>query len=378
MIDKLAGYGASIFSTMTAMAIEHNAINLAQGFPDFPVDPKLIEAVDDAMKAGYNQYARPIGAPSLHTEIEAIIRNHYHRDICSDQELTVYPGASTAIYIAIQAVINPGDEVIIFEPAYECYAPSIEIYGGLIKSFRLRPPDFGIDWEEVKCLFSDKTRLIIFNNPHNPTASTWRHDDFIALGKLVENSDCYIMSDEVYEFIDFSEGGHLSIHAYKNLWDKAIVISSFGKSLHVTGWRMGYCIAPPEVTDIMRKINQFSVFCGNHAMQVGIASYLKNDFDAAATCQLFLEKRNLVINRLKDSKWRTMPCNGTYFIMLDYSGISDMPSLEFAMWMVREHGVALIPCGPFYSDGYDPKLVRLCFAKKEETLNKALDILCKI
>jgi len=378
MIDKLSRYGASIFSTMTGLAIKHNAINLAQGFPDFPVDPRLIELVNKAMVDGYNQYARPIGAPDLHREIESLIFGNYGRSIKGEEELTIYPGASTAIYIAVQAIINPGDEVIIFEPAYECYAPAIEIFGGIVKPIRLRPPDFTIDWEEVSSVFSDKTRLIILNNPHNPTASVWNREDFEALSGLVDERDCYILADEVYEFINFTDEGHLSIHSHEHLREKAVAVSSFGKSLHVTGWRMGYCVAPVEVTVAMRKINQFSVFCGNHAVQKGIADYLRLYFDSAKLRKEFMIKRDLVVDMLVASKWKTLPCNGSYFIMMDYSGISDLPSKEFAEWMVSKNSVALIPCSPFYSDTYDPKLVRLCFAKKEQTLKEAIEKLCKV
>ncbi len=378
MKDKLAKYGASIFSTMTGKAIQYGAINLAQGFPDFPVDERLTSAVTDAMHAGYNQYARPSGAPELHRAITSIISDKYGRNINADDELTVYPGASTAIYIAIQAIINPSDEVIVFEPSYECYAPAIEIFGGIIRPVRLAPPEFQPDWEEVEGLVSDNTKLIIINNPHNPTASVWRKEDFVKLEKIIEGRDCLILSDEVYEFINYKEEGHLSIHSMDSLRQKSLVISSFGKSLHVTGWRTGYCVAPPDVTIAMRKINQFSTFCANHAMQVGIASYLRDYFDASMIRDTYKAKRDLVAAGIAQSRWKLLPCHGTYFMLLDYSSISDMPSLEFSEWLVTQKGIAVIPCSPFYSGGYDPKLVRICFAKKEETLNKAIDLLCNI
>lgn len=378
MTDKLAKYGASIFSTMTAKAIQHGAINLAQGFPDFPVDERLIDAVTEAMKSGYNQYARPSGAPELHREISSIIASKYSRIVDADRELTVYPGASTAIYIAIQAIINPGDEVVIFEPSYECYVPTIEICSGIIRPVRLVPPEFQPDWEEVERLVSDRTRLVIINNPHNPTASVWREEDFRRLEKILEGRDCLILSDEVYEFINFTEEGHLSIHSMEGLRNKTLVISSFGKSLHVTGWRTGYCVAPPDVTIAMRKINQFSTFCANHAMQVGIASYLRDYFDASRIRDTYRAKRDMMVNGIIDSRWKLLPCRGTYFMLLDYSSISDLPSMEFSEWLVTHKGIAVIPCSPFYSEGYDPRIIRICFAKKEETLIKAIDLLCNI
>lgn len=378
MTDKLAKYGPSIFSTMTARALHYNAINLAQGFPDFPTDPRLIEAVNTAMAEGYNQYARPIGAPVLHRGIEQLVSDHYGATIEGDKVLTVYPGASFAIYIAIQAVLQAGDEVIVFEPSYECYVPAVELFGGIVRPVRLRAPGFSIDWDEVKAIFSQRTRLIIINNPHNPTASVWNKADLEALHQVVEGSDCLILSDEVYEFINYTDEGHLSLLSMEELWHRSLVISSFGKSLHVTGWRLGYCIAPPAITDAMRKINQFSVFCAHHASQVGVAHYLRHYFNPREIRELYRGKRDLVTEGLRGSRWKTLTCDGTYFIMLDYSDISDLPSMDFVEYLVSQHGLAAIPCSPFYSGGYDPKIIRICFAKKEETLQKALDILCNI
>ena len=378
MIDKLSKYGPSIFSTMTGLALEHGALNLAQGFPDFPTDTKLITCVDHAMKDGYNQYSRPMGAVNLHKQIETLVFNNYGREVNGDEELTVYPGASFAIYLAMQALISTGDEVIIFEPAYECYAPAIEIVGGKVISIQLESPNFDIDWHEVRKAFLSKTKIIVINNPHNPTAKVWSKEDLDALEELVLGTNCFILSDEVYEFINFTPTGHLSILSRPNLVERSIVVSSFGKSLHVTGWRMGYCIAPQKVTDMMRKINQFSVFCTNHAMQMGVATYLENHFDPQILNSDYKAKRDYVNAGLKDSNWEVLDCEGTYFMMLDYSNISDLPSIEFTRKLVFEKGIATIPCSPFYSNGYDPKIVRICFAKKEETLQKAIDILCRI
>ncbi len=378
MIDKLSKYGPSIFSTMTGLSLQHGALNLAQGFPDFDTDPRLIECVNKAMKDGFNQYSRPIGTMQLHKQIEQLIFEKYGREVKGDEQLTVYPGASCAIYVAMQALIDPGDEVIIFEPAYECYAPAIEIVGGKVVPIQLEAPQFGIDWNEVRKVFSLKTKMIVINNPHNPTAKVWSKEDLDALEDLVSDSECFILSDEVYEFINFTETGHLSVLGRPAIKDKCIVVSSFGKSLHVTGWRMGYCTASAAVTDMMRKINQFSVFCTNTAMQIGVASYMEKYFDANALKNDYQVKRDIVINGLKHSNWEVLDCEGTYFIMLDYSKISDLPSIEFTKKLVVEKGIATIPCSPFYSNGYDPKIARICFAKKEETLEKAFEILCKI
>lgn len=378
MIDKLSKYGPSIFSTMTGLALQHGALNLAQGFPDFGTDPRLIECVNEAMKSGYNQYSRPMGTPQLHRQIEKLVFENYGRELKGDEELTVYPGASFAIYVAMQALIGPGDEVIIFEPAYECYAPAIEIVGGKVIPIQMEAPEFAIDWQAVKNVFSSRTKMIIINNPHNPTAKVWSKADLDALEDLVSGSKCFILADEVYEFINFTEEGHMSVLSRPSLAGHCIVVSSFGKSLHVTGWRMGYCIAPASVTDMMRKINQFSVFCTNHAMQMGVAAYLEKYFDPITLKNDYQTKRDIVINGLRDSNWEVLDCDGTYFIMLDYSRMSSLPSLEFTRKLVLEKGIATIPCSPFYSNGYDPKIARICFAKKEETLEKALDILCKI
>ena len=279
MIDKLSKYGPSIFSTMTGLALQHGALNLAQGFPDFPTDPKLITCVDLAMKDGYNQYSRPMGAVNLHKQIETLVFNNYGREVNGDEELTVYPGASFAIYLAMQALISAGDEVIIFEPAYECYAPAIEIVGGKVIPLQLESPNFDIDWHEVRKAFSSKTKMIVINNPHNPTAKVWSKEDLDALEELVSGTNCFILSDEVYEFINYTPTGHISIHSRPEMIERSIVVSSFGKSLHVTGWRIGYCIAPQNVTDLMRKVNQFSVFCTNHSIQMGVVFYLENYFD---------------------------------------------------------------------------------------------------
>ncbi|MBK8604571.1 MAG: aminotransferase class I/II-fold pyridoxal phosphate-dependent enzyme [Saprospiraceae bacterium] len=378
MIDKLSKYGPSIFSTMTGLALQHGALNLAQGFPDFPTDPKLITCVDLAMKDGYNQYSRPMGAVNLHKQIETLVFNNYGREVNGDEELTVYPGASFAIYLAMQALISAGDEVIIFEPAYECYAPAIEIVGGKVIPLQLESPNFDIDWHEVRKAFSSKTKMIVINNPHNPTAKVWSKEDLDALEELVLGTNCFILSDEVYEFINYTPTGHISIHSRAEMIERSIVVSSFGKSLHVTGWRIGYCIAPQNVTDLMRKVNQFSVFCTNHSIQMGVASYLENHFDPQILNSDYKAKRDFVKAGLKDSNWEVLDCEGTYFMMLDYSSISDLPSIEFTRKLVFEKGIATIPCSPFYSNGYDPKIVRICFAKKEETLQKAIDILCKI
>jgi len=363
---------------MTGLALEHNALNMAQGFPDFLPDPLLTACVDEAMKAGYNQYSRPIGSPVLHEEIEKLIARQYGLNIDGNKVLTIYPGASFAIYIAIQAMIHPGDEVVIFEPAYECYAPAIEIFGGIIKPVQLEMPDFAIDWDRVKSLFSDKTKLVIINNPHNPTAKVWQEADLKALYELIENKNCMVLADEVYEFINFTEHGHISLLSKPEFTEKSIVISSFGKSLHVTGWRMGYCIASEKVTNMMRKINQFSVFCTNHAMQVGVGNYLKNYFKPHEIAVDYKKRRDMIILGLSGSKWLTLACEGTYFIMLDYSNISDLPSMDFTHKLVTRHGIATIPCSPFYSNGYDPSIVRICFAKKDETINQAIKLLWEI
>jgi len=378
MLDKLEGWGDSIFSVMTAKANQHNALNLAQGFPDFQIDSVLKDHVLEAMNGNYNQYSRSYGSPLLIRSIESVIKEIYHADIDGEEWITVVPGATFGIYVALQALIHRGDEVIYIEPAYDSYEPSILMAGGIPVAYRSIAPTFAVDWEELQTLITPATRLIIVNNPNNPTGAALEKSDLEILGRIAEQHDLLVLSDEVYEFIRLKAGPHIPAYTIPGLKDRAVCLSSFGKTLHVTGWKVGYMVASPHLTGLLRKVNQFAVFSTNHPMQIGIARYLENKYELTGVAGRYKDKLRMIQSFLSDSRFKAMPCDGTYFLMLDYSAISDRGSYEFALDLVEQHGIATIPVSAFYSCGVDPHLLRICFAKVESTLIKAGNILCKI
>ncbi|MGE6219133.1 methionine aminotransferase [Nubsella zeaxanthinifaciens] len=370
--SKLPTVGTTIFSVMSKMAEDHQAINLSQGFPDYPVDKKLIADIHQSMKEGFNQYAPMPGLLALRELIAEKMERFYDASYHPDTEITITAGGTQAIFTAINAFINAGDEVIIFEPAYDCYAPAIKLLGGLVKPFELAAPTYKIDWEMVKKLFTANTKMIIINSPHNPSGSILQKEDIDALIKLTKDTDVLILSDEVYEHIIFDGEQHQSVALYPELAERSFIVASFGKLLHATGWKVGYCLAPAKLMAEFRKVHQFNVFSVNTPMQVGIAKYLKSA-DVYQDLPLFFQKkRDFLRQLLQETKLELLPCKGSYFQCVDYSQISDEKDTDFAKRLVADFGVATIPLSAFYTKGKDDHILRLCFAKEDATLEKAV------
>ncbi|NPD83357.1 methionine aminotransferase [Lentimicrobium sp. L6] len=378
IISKSPGVKTSIFAVMSQMANEHNAINLAQGFPDFDVDAELINLIAKNMRKGHNQYAPMPGLPELRQQIVAKIKNTFGAEYNADTEVTVTSGATQALFTAISAFVRDEDEVIVFEPAYDSYSPTIKLNRGIVKYAKLRLPDYHIDWTEVSRMISHRTRMIILNTPHNPTGAVLSKKDLDALHKLTKNTDIIILSDEVYEHIIFDKKKHHSLSAYPGLAERSIVVASFGKTFHATGWKMGYAVAPENLMNEFRKTHQFIVFTVNTPIQHAIAEHLKDEGNYLGLGSFYQKKRDYFLKLIKNSRFKPVPSFGTYFQVLDYSEISDLPEMEFAEWLIKEHGVASVPVSAFYHKNDDHKMLRFCFAKKEETLEKAAEILCKI
>lgn len=376
--SKLPTVGTTIFSVMSKLAQEHHAINLSQGFPDYEADPKLIEFVAEAMKNGHNQYAPMPGLPVLRELIADKIKNLYQANYNPETEVTITAGGTQAIFTALTSVINPGDEVIIFEPAYDSYAPTIKLLGGLVKPFELHAPDYRIDWEMVKKLFTANTRMIILNSPHNPTGSILSKADIDALIKLVKHTDVLILSDEVYEHLIFDGETHQSVALYPELRERSFIIASFGKLLHTTGWKLGYCLAPIKLTAEFRKVHQFNVFSVSTPMQVGIANYLQSTAVYPEIAAFFQEKRDLFRSLMAGSKFKLLPCKGSYFQCVSYGHFTDEKDTDFAVRLIEDFGVASIPLSAFYTKKTDDKILRFCFAKQQDTLEKAVERLNKV
>ncbi len=373
--SKLPGTGTSIFAVMSGLAAREGAVNLSQGFPDFDIDPRLIDLVHHYMKAGYNQYAPMPGVPALRKAIAAKIRLLYGFLPDADDEITVTAGATQALFNTIMALVDHGDEVIVFEPAYDSYVPAIRLAGGTPVFVKLTKPDFRIDWEKVRNLMSDRTRMIILNTPNNPGGYILDETDWRNLEQLVEGTDTVILSDEVYEHIIFDGLKHESILRYPGLYARGVAVFSFGKTFHATGWKTGYTVAPPHLTDEIRKVHQFNVFSVNTPVQYALAEYLSEPAHYRNLEKFYQEKRDYFIDGLRGSRWKVIPTHGTYFIGLDYSDISDLPEFDFAVKLTRDYKVASIPFSSFYHDGHNQNLLRFCFAKKTETLDAALRIL---
>ena len=376
--SKLPGVATTIFTVMSKLAAEHNAINLSQGFPDFDCDPELVTYVAEAMKNGHNQYAPMAGAPELRNVISKKNELLYGAKYDPETEITVTAGGTQAIFTALAATINIGDEVIIFEPAYDCYAPTIKLFGGLVKPFGLAPPEYEIDWNMVKKLFSVNTKMIILNSPQNPTGRTLKEKDIQELIKLTKNTDILILSDEVYEHIIYDGEQHLSVSKYPELRERSFVVASFGKLLHATGWKVGYCLAPEYLMKEFRKVHQFNVFSVNTPMQVGIAKYISDPARYMDLAGFFQQKRDLFRAMLSETKFKLLPCNGSYFQCVTYNQIGDLSDKDMAIRLVEEFGVASVPVSAFYIRNTDHQVLRFCFAKKQETLEKAVERLMKI
>jgi len=378
IISKLPNAGTSIFAVMSKLAAENNAINLSQGFPDFEVSSGLIDMINYYMKAGFNQYAPMTGVPGLRKMIAEKYMQLYGVSYNPETEINITSGATQAIYTAIAAIIREDDEALVFEPAYDSYAPAVKLNGGRVKFSRLKYPDFSINWEEVTSLISHRTKLIIINSPHNPTGSTLRKEDMIRLERVTRNTDIVILSDEVYEHLIYDNREHHSACRFPGLAGRSFIIGSFGKTFHATGWKIGYALAPPNLMAEFRKAHQFIVFTCNTPVQMALAEYMKNQENYLKVGEMYQEKRDYFGENLKKSRFTIIPSYGTYFQLLDYSGISDENDFDFALTLVKEYKLASIPVSPFLSGKNNMKLLRFCFAKKKETLDKAIDILCRI
>jgi methionine transaminase len=376
--SKLPNIGTTIFTVMSGLAKEHHAINLSQGFPDFGCHPKLLEFAQKHLNAGFNQYAPMVGAQPLREVISELLQNCYGASYHPDNEITITAGATQGIYTSVAAFINKGDEVILFEPAYDCYVPAIAVHGGIVKPIQLEYPNFTINWNTVKNTISDKTKMIIINSPHNPSGTTLTENDLFELQKLVSGTNIIVVSDEVYEHMVFDGKPHQSVARFKNLAAQSIIVSSFGKTIHATGWKIGYVAAPIELMVEFRKVHQFLVFCVNHPFQLALADYLKDESTYKGLHQFYQTKRDYFRKLVSDSRFIIEPCTGTYFQLLNYKNITDEKDTDFAIRLTKEKGLASIPLSVFYANQKQQQLLRFCFAKKEETLEKAAEIICKI
>ncbi|MNS21068.1 Methionine aminotransferase [compost metagenome] len=378
--SKLPQVGTTIFTLMSALAAEKQAVNLGQGFPDFACDPALLTAVNDAMQSGLNQYPLMTGAPALRKaiadKISALYGHRYH----PDQEITVTAGATQALLTAIHCCIHPGDEVIVIEPAFDSYLPAIALAGGkaVCIQMELGENGYAVPWAKVAAAVSSKTRLIMINSPHNPTGSVLLPADLQALADIVRGSDILLLSDEVYEHMVYDGIEHASVSRHAELAARSFVVSSFGKTYHVTGWKIGYVAAPAALTAEFRKVHQYNVFSVNTPMQHAIAQYMQDPQPYLNLPKFYQRKRDLFRDGLKNTRFKLLPADGTYFQCVDYRAISDLPENEFAQWLTTEIGVAAIPVSAFYADGKDAGIVRFCFAKKDETLRAALERLNKV
>ncbi len=376
--SKLPRVGTTIFTVISRLANEHGAINLGQGFPDFMCSKELISLVNKNMLKGNNQYPPMAGVIPLREAIAEKTWELYGAEYDPDQEITVTAGATQAIFTAVTAMIREGDEVIVFEPAYDCYEPAIELCGGKTIYLQLKAPQYGIDWAEVQKVITQRTKMIIINTPHNPTGAMLSEADMIELEKLVRNTDITIISDEVYEHIVFDANIHQSVTRFPNLAERSFVISSFGKTYHTTGWKIGYCLAPKNLTAEFRKVHQFNVFAVNTPIQLALAEFLKKKKHYKDLGKFYQKKRDYFLRLIRKSKFRFEPAPGTYFQLLWYDRITDEKDTDYAVRLIKESGVASVPVSVFSHNGSSDKVLRFCFAKKEDTLQKAAKILCAI
>ena len=375
--SRFPDMGTTIFTVMSRLAAECGAVNLSQGFPDFQAEPALFDAMHRHMLAGRNQYAPMAGLPELRQAIVDKVADLYGPRFDVESEVTVTAGATQAIFTAIAAFVRPGDEVIVFEPVYDSYVPAIETVGGKAVFAQLRFPDYAPDWTQVAGLISPRTRMIIVNSPHNPTGSLLSAVDLEKLAKLVRGTDIVILSDEVYEHIVFDGAPHASLCGHAELAARSLVVSSFGKTYHITGWKIGYVVGPAALMAEFRKVHQFNVFTVHAPSQLAIADYMQSPERHLSLAGFYQEKRDLFRSLMAATPFELLPCRGTYFQLARYAGLSDLPDTAFAEWLTREVGVAVIPVSVFYANGQDDRVVRFCFAKREETLCAATERLCK-
>lgn len=376
--SKLPQVGTTIFTVMSKLAQEFEAINLSQGFPDFECAPELIHLVEKHLREGKNQYAPMQGLLSLRETLAVKTEKAYGTKYNPETEITITAGGTEAIYSAISAFVREGDEVVIFTPAYDCYEPAILLNGGKAVFIQLKTPGYTIDWTEVKKVLSRKTRMIIINTPHNPTGTTLNKQDLKELEKLTKNTDIIILSDEVYEHIIFDKNEHQSVCRYPNLADRSIVVYSFGKTFHVTGWKIGYALGPENLMNEFRKAHQFIVFSCNTPLQHALNDYLQEEKNYLSLGKFYQEKRDYFVNGIKESRFKIIPCSGTYFQLLDFSAITKEKDTDFAIRLTKTMKLASIPVSVFYHKNADHKVLRFCFAKKKETLDHAIEIINKI
>ena len=376
--SKLPKTGTTIFTVMSALAAEHNAVNLGQGFPDFMCHPDLLRLTDAAMKKGLNQYAPMPGLLSLRERIAEKTFQLHNTEFNPATEITITAGGTEAIYAAITSVINEGDEVIIFEPAYDCYAPTIELCKGIPVYIPLQPPSYHIPWQHVREKITPRTKMIMLNTPHNPTGSVWSRSDMLELEKIIEGTGIIILSDEVYEHIIFDGLTHESVLKYPKLVARSFVIYSFGKTYHNTGWKMGYCLAPEILMNEFRKVHQFIVFSANTPLQHAFAEIMNEKNLYLDLKNFYQEKRNLFLKLIEGSRFKYTPASGSYFQLLDYSAITDEKDTDIAVRLVKENGIASVPVSVFYNRQNDYKQLRFCFAKQTETLERAAERLLKV
>jgi methionine aminotransferase len=376
--SRLPKVGTTIFTVMSALAVEHGAVNLGQGFPDFDCDPALVDAVDAAMRAGLNQYPPMAGVPALREAIAVKIESLYGRRYDPGTEITVTAGATQAILSAILAIVHPGDEVIVLDPCYDSYEPNILLAGGVPVHVPLIPGTFAPDFDRIAAALSPRTRAIVVNTPHNPSATIWSRADMERLAELLRPTDVFVVSDEVYEHMVFDGELHQSVARFPELAARSFLISSFGKTYHVTGWKVAYVAAPAALTAEFRKVHQFNVFTVNTPMQHGLARYMADASHHLALPAFYQHKRDLFRAGLERTRLKPLQTRGSYFQCVDYSAVSDLKEEDFCRWLTAEKGVAAIPLSAFYADGYEQRIARFCFAKKDETLTLALDRLSRL
>ncbi|MFT3748859.1 MAG: methionine aminotransferase [Agriterribacter sp.] len=378
IISKLPDVGTTIFTVMSSLAAEHNAINLGQGFPDFNMNDELIARVNEAMLKGFNQYVHMNGYMPLREVLSEKIFELYNASANPDTDITITPGGTYAIYTALTTVLRPGDEVIVFQPGYDSYIPNIEINGATPVIIPLEYPDYSINWETVEKAITPRTRMIMLNSPNNPTGAILNEKDINSLQRIVAGTDIFILSDEVYEHVIFDEKPHLSMLRYPDLAARSFICFSFGKTYHCTGWKIGYCVAPPAFMKEFRKVHQFNVFSVDSPKQVALAKFLQQKDQYLSLGNFVQQKRDYFLSMMEDTKFKMHTSHGSYFILAGYGHFSNEPEMDFAMRLTKDFGVASIPVSAFYKNPVDNKVIRFCFCKKEETLEKAAERLRKL
>ena len=376
--SKLPDVGTTIFSVIGQLSAQHNAINLSQGAPNFPCDPLLVESVSRAMREGHNQYASMLGLPALREVLAEKVLGLYGRDYDAGSEVLITGSASQGLYMAIAGLVHAGDEVIFFEPAFDSYAPVVRLQGATPIALKLQQPDFAINWDEVRAAITPRTRMIIINTPHNPSAQVLSDADLAQLAALTRHTDIVVLSDEVYEHILFDGRRHCGMATHAELAERSVVVSSFGKTFHVTGWRVGYCLAPAALMEEVVKVHQFMMFSADTPMQVGFAEYLRNPHTWLSLGEFYQRKRDLLAQALGDSPFTLLPSAGSFFMLASYGHFSDESDSEMVKRLIVDHGVATIPLSAFYTDGTDNRLIRLSFAKDDATLLLGAQALCQV